>query len=595
MRTAETVLNIIQERGRRGLPLERLYRHLYNRELYLLAYSRLYANKGAMTSGATVETVDGMSLTKIDRLIDDVRQERYHWTPVRRTYIAKKDGKQRPLGIPTWSDKLLQEVIRLFLEAYYEPQFSVHSHGFRPGRGCHTALQEITSKWHGVKWFIEGDIKACFDTIEHSVLLGILQESIHDNRFLRLINNLLKAGYLEEWHFKDTYSGVPQGGVLSPILTNLVLDRLDKYVEEVLIPAHTTGHRRKTYPPYVWLTKKASDARRRGNAKAARRYRQQAQLMPSRDPNDPSFRRLHYCRYADDWLLGFIGPKAEAEAIKKQLTAYLRNELRLELSQEKTLITHARSEIAHFLGYELHVLHENSKHDHRKQRCINGAIGLRVPREVIQAKCARYMHQGKPAAILPRTLDSDYSIVAQYQVEYVGIAQYYKLAYNLHSLSKLKWAMEWSLARTLAKKHKTTTGKIFRQYKTTIINEHGAYRVLQVSINRGSGKKPLVAHFGGVPLKWNRWVAINDAPTEPVWSSRSELLERLLAQQCELCGAVGNIEVHHIRKLADLQRSGQSEKPKWVQQMVRRRRKSLIVCQNCHHDIHYGRYDGSKL
>jgi retron-type reverse transcriptase len=194
MRTAETVLNIIRERGRQKLSLERLYRHLYSRDLYLLAYSRLYTNKGAMTPGVTAETVDGMSLTKIDRIIDDVRHERYHWMPVRRTYIAKKDGRQRPLGIPSWSDKLLQEVIRLLLEAYYEPQFSMHSHGFRRGRGCHTALREITNKWHGVKWFIEGDIKACFDTIEHSVLLGILQESIHDNRFLRLIHNLLRAG-----------------------------------------------------------------------------------------------------------------------------------------------------------------------------------------------------------------------------------------------------------------------------------------------------------------------------------------------------------------------------------------------------------------
>jgi len=548
-----------------------------------------------MTPGVTLETVDGMSLAKIDQLIDDVRHERYRWTPVRRTYIPKKNGKQRPLGIPTWSDKLLQEVIRLLLEAYYEPQFSDLSHGFRIGRGCYTALHQITSQWKGVKWFIEGDIEACFDRIDHSILLDILREGFHDNRFIRLISNLLKAGYLEEWHYKDTYSGVPQGGVISPILTNIVLNRLDRFVENTLIPAYTKGRRRKTYPPYVALSKAASVARREGEYETAKQYRQQAQQIPSRDPHDPNFRRLKYCRYADDFILGYVGSKAEAETIKHQLAAFLEEELHLTLNQEKTLITHARSEKALFLGYEVHTLHENTKHDHRRQRCINGAIGLRVPRETIQAKCARYMRYGKPIEILPRTVDSDYSIIAQYQAEYAGVVQYYRLAYNLHSLSRLKRVMEWSLARTLARKHKTTTNKIFKRYKTTHTNEHGTYRVLQTTVERGPDKQPLVARFGGIPLRWNRWAAINDAPTKVVRSGRSELLERLLLQECELCGGTRNIEVHHIRKMAELDQYNHKEKPQWVKIMARRRRKTLVVCQNCHHDIHYGRYDGLKL
>ena len=300
MRTAETVLNIIRERGQRGQPLERLYRHFYNRDLYLRAYGKLYANKGAMTPGITSETVDGMSLAKIDILIESLRQERYRWTPVRRTYIPKSNGKQRALGLPSWSDKLLQEVIRSLLEAYYEPQFSTHSHGFRPGRGCHTALQEITQQWRGVKWFIEGDICACFDQMDHSILLNILREKIHDNRFILLMDHLLRAGYLEEWYYHTTFSGVPQGGVVSPILSNLVLTRLDEFVEQTLIPAYTRGHRRKTYPPYVALTKAAWQARQTGDLDTARRLNQRAQTIPSRDPNDPNFRRLRYVRYADD-------------------------------------------------------------------------------------------------------------------------------------------------------------------------------------------------------------------------------------------------------------------------------------------------------
>jgi group II intron reverse transcriptase/maturase len=275
-----------------------------------------------MTPGATSETVDGMSLAKIDRIIDALKQERYRWTPVRRTYIPKSNGKQRPLGVPSWSDKLLQEVLRSLLEAYYEPQFSDHSHGFRPGRGCHTALREIAQRWRGTKWYIEGDICSCFDRIDHTILLNILREGIHDNRFICLIGNLLKAGYLEEWHYNTTYSGVPQGGVLSPILSNLVLDRLDKFVEQTLIPDYTCGRRRKTYPPYVAITKAAWQAREAGNLDAARLLSQQAQTMPSRDPSDPNFRRLHYTRYADDFLLGFTGPKAEANDIKGMIAEF---------------------------------------------------------------------------------------------------------------------------------------------------------------------------------------------------------------------------------------------------------------------------------
>ena len=231
MRHAETVLNVIRDRGERGLPLEDIYRQLYNRELYLRAYGRLYSNQGAMTQGTTAETVDGMSLAKIDRIIDDLRYERFRWTPVRRVNIPKPNGTTRALGIPTGPDKLLQEVIRMILEAYYEPQFSDRSHGFRPDRGCHTALSDVVNTWKGTRWFVEGDIKGCFDNIDHDVLLSVLGEKLHDNRFLRLLKYLLKAGYVEGWKYGRTLSGTPQGGIVSPILANIYLDRLDKYVE----------------------------------------------------------------------------------------------------------------------------------------------------------------------------------------------------------------------------------------------------------------------------------------------------------------------------------------------------------------------------
>jgi group II intron reverse transcriptase/maturase len=300
MQTAETILNVIRNRGKRGLPLERVYRLLFNPDLYLIAYGRIYRNQGATTKGSTDETVDKISLEKIQGIIEALRFERYQWTPVRRTYIPKANGKKRPLGIPTWSDKLLQEVMRLVLEAYYEPQFSDHSHGFRLQRGCHTALQHIQRSWKGTKWFIEGDVVGCFDNIDHSMLLDTLRERIHDNRFLRLVENLLKAGYLEDWKYHATLSGTPQGGIISPLLSNIYLDRLDQWVETTLLKQHNRGEVRRRNPEYMRRAVQASKCRRSGRVEEAKRLGKLLHQTPSVDTYDPDYRRLRYVRYADD-------------------------------------------------------------------------------------------------------------------------------------------------------------------------------------------------------------------------------------------------------------------------------------------------------
>ena len=211
MQSAETVLGVLRERGRRGLPCEELYRQMFNPQLYLLAYGRIYANKGAMTPGTTQEIADGMSMRKISRIITAMRHERYRFRPVRRVHIPKKNGKTRPLGMPAWPDKLAGEVVRLLLEAYYEPVFSGRSHGFRPGRGCHTALREVANTWTGTTWFVEGDIADCFGSFDHDVMIGALPEKIHDNRFLRLVRHMLRAGYLEDWRWGATLSGGSPG------------------------------------------------------------------------------------------------------------------------------------------------------------------------------------------------------------------------------------------------------------------------------------------------------------------------------------------------------------------------------------------------
>lgn len=351
MRTAEMILGMIQERGRKGLPLNRVYRLLYKQDLFVMAYGRIARNHGALTPGVNKDTVEGMSLEKIDKIIDALRHDTYQLSPARRVYIEKKNStKKRPLGLPTWSDKLVQEVIRLILEALYEPQFSPHSHGFRANRGCHTALFEIHRYWSGMAWFIEGDISACFDSFDHKILLDTLSEKIKDGRFIQFIGKLLKAGYLEDWKFNRTMSGTPQGGVVSPILCNIYLDKLDKYVETTLKPLYNRGGQRKANHAYNALRAKCKRRAKKGDWSEANKLRKLAQSMPSRDVTDPEYRRLTYVRYADDFLLGFFGPKGEAEDIKLQLAEFLQAQLKLELSKTKTLVTHARTEAARFLG-----------------------------------------------------------------------------------------------------------------------------------------------------------------------------------------------------------------------------------------------------
>jgi group II intron reverse transcriptase/maturase len=585
MRTAETILNIIQDRGKRKLPLDDIYRQLYNPDMYLRGYARTYKNDGALTQGITSETVDGMSQEKIAKIIEAIRFERWQWTPVRRIEIPKSNGKMRPLGIPTWSDKLLQEVIRSILEAYYEPQFSRHSHGFRSNRGCQTALNEIHDTWAGTKWFIEGDIKGCFDNIDHTILMQILRENINDNRFLRLIEGLLKAGYCEEWTYYPSYSGTPQGGIVSPILANIYMDRLDQFVQGTLIPEHTKGNERKDHPRYHTLISLARYYRRRDQLEKAETLRREAQQFPSRDPNDQEYRRLRYIRYADDFLLGLIGTKTEAEEIKNRVAAFLGTKLNLTLADEKTLITHAHTERARFLGYEIGIMPSQTKFDRRRQRVINGKVGLYIPEDVIQKKRKRHLRDEKPSARIELINDSEYDIIYRYQGEYRGLVEYYGMAHNIAQLGYVRWTMESSLLKTLAAKSDTTVEKIAKRLETTTKTPEGPRKCLRLTIPR-EGKKPLICTFGGIPLKRRMKAAIKDQVIHPYANKRTEIIERLLKDTCEICGSKERIEMHHVRKLADLNKK--REKPLWMKIMIARKRKSIPLCKRCHVDIHSG-------
>jgi len=417
-------------------------------------------------------------------------------------------------------------------------------------------------------------------------MISILRERIDDERFIRLIENLLKAGYMEDWEWNATYSGAPQGGVLSPLLSNVYLDKLEQFVEKVLIPSYHQGKVRRGNPEYRHYEYFKRKAKKNNDREAYQAWDRKMRSVPSLDSYDPDYRRLRYTRYADDFLLSFAGPKSEAEEIKQCLTRFLREELKLELSKTKTLITHASTEAARFLNYDIRVQRCDTWRDSRGRRGANGKIALKVPRDALQRLCARYMKCGKPTHRGELILNGDYDIIATHQAEYRGYVQYYALAQDLYRLDKLRWVMGTSLLKTLASKYKSTVSKMARRYRGTVDTESGPRKVLKVVVKR-EGKKPLVAVFGGIPLRTRKAARISDRVVRLGFSG-SELIQRLLAERCEMCSCTENIEVHHIRKLADLKKPGRKEKPLWVQRMAAIRRKTLVVCKACHGAIHHG-------
>jgi hypothetical protein len=430
-------------------------------------------------------------------------------------------------------------------------------------------------------------------------LSKIIRRDIHDGRLLELLSGLLNAGYMEDWRYRDTLSGTPQGGIISPLLANIYLNELDRFAEDTLIPAYTKGYRRRNGREYHRLTEQICSARRRGDLAEVKRLTLIRRSMPSMDTHDPDFRRLRYVRYADDFLLGFAGPKDEAEAIRLRLGEFLGEHLKLTLSQEKTLITHAHEDKAKFLGYEITAVRCNDLISANGFRAANAKISLLMPREVIRKYLSRYSKKGKVAHRPELLADADYTIVTRYQSVLRGLYNFYCMAVNVGNRARmhyLKWVLETSLTKTLARKHECRVSDIYRRYQ--VDGPDG--RVLQVVVER-PGKPALVATFGGFPLgRKPEGTGKGDFTPVIAWlapgGKRSEVVQRMLADRCELCGAEGvALQMHHIRKLADIDRPGRRPKGTWEKIMAARKRKSLAVCMDCHSAIHAGRYDGPRL
>ena len=611
MRNPENVLKSLTTCAEQAdYQFKRLYRNLYNPEFYQLAYQRIYAKPGNMTQGTDGLTIDGMGMERINKIILSMKDHSYQPKPARREYIKKQNNpkKKRPLGIPSVDDKLVQEVIRNILESIYEPAFSPNSHGFRPRKSCHTALQQIKSTYTGTKWFVEGDIKGCFDNIDHHVLVDILRRKIKDEYFIALIWKFLKAGYLENWQYHSTYSGTPQGSLISPVLANIYLNEFDNFMSKYEKEFYK-GKKRKQTKAYIKAANDYQIAKRKlkkqwDNLTDAEKKQENRQIKDLKnimlntvynEPMDNGYKRLKYVRYADDFIIGVIGGKEDAERVKHDIGEFLLNELKLTMSEEKTLITHGAAH-ARFLSYDIEICNNQSvstDENGNKARRHSGKARLLMPREKWLNKLREYKaftvtHDKtkgnaeiwKPAHRANMLNNDDLEIMLQYNAEIRGLYNYYCLAENVSSLHSFGYIMKYSMYRTYAMKYKTTIGGVMNRFY-----RNGRFGI---PYQTKTGDKTMYAYDEGfkkldTPLHDIDSVSMNNRFN----LSSNSLITRLKAKRCEWCGEENcDIEIHHVRKLKDLK-----GKALWERKMIARKRKTMALCKQCHVNLHSGKLD----
>lgn len=595
MKPTMEILTKLQENSKKNHDevFTRLYRYLLRPDIYYVAYQHLYSNKGAGTKGITDDTAEGFSEIYIENIIEALKNEMYQPKPVRRTYIKKSNGKMRPLGLPVFTDKLIQEAIRMILEAIYEPIFSDYSHGFRPARSCHTALAQIKKEFTGARWFIEGDIKGCFDNINHAVLVEIIDQKIKDARFLKLIRSFLKAGYMEDWKYHETYSGCPQGGIISPILANIYLNELDRHVMKIKKEFDVATKARYTpeYTKLVGLRQRLHNKIKNSNGiereKLIEEYKSataQMLKLPAKQCDD---KKIKYVRYADDFLIAVNGNRQDCEKIKQELTEFISTTLKMELSQEKTLITHSNTP-ARFLGYDVRVRRDQQikPKGKFKTRSMNNKVELSIP---FKDKIEKFLFSngivkqrsdnGKLEPIhRPQLLNrTDLEIVTIYNAELRGICNYYGLASNFNKLIYFNYLMEYSCLKTLAGKHRSKVSKIRAMYK----DGTGKWAIPYET--KTGIKKMYFANYAD--CKGKKFTDIVPQTAKNYSHDVTTLESRLKAKICEVCGCTESdrYEIHHVNKVKNLK--GKSE---WEKIMIAKRRKTIVVCHKCHMAIHHG-------
>jgi nicotine oxidoreductase len=579
-----------------------LYRLLYKPDLYEVAYEKIKSSPGNMTAGTDGTTLDGFSYQVITDLIGNLRDETFQFKPAKRVFIPKANGKMRPLGIASPRDKVVQEGIRMILETIYDSPHGAYfrdsSHGFRPNRSCHTALREFSRQWAGVTWIIEGDVQACFDDIDHHTLIALLKRKIADERFINLIWKALRAGYLWKKERSDTLIGSSQGSILSPMLANVYLHELDCFLER-LKAKYDRGTERAKNPEYYRILKRRGKLLVQTNGiwtLEIKTLTKQLRTLPSRKQDDPDFIRIKYIRYADDWIVGITGPKALAETIKEEIRCFLKEDLKLQLSAEKTRITHAKSEEAFFLGTRLMVGSLRgeakisvsiSRHGRRFRRRATGWLPiLKVPIRKLVERLHRKGFcdsEGFPSSKKAWVaLDAD-QIIRLYNSILHGLLNYYRFADNFAALSRIQYILRFSLAKTLAHK--------YRRSMKAMLKKHGRNLHFQWKLSDGRDREISFAENTDWQVKTD---AFADNPADPdllAWQVTLRTKSKL-GFPCLICGSERDVNMHHVRHIRKMEVRKSSG---FLAIMRALNRKQVPVCRECHLKIHSGEYDGISL
>lgn len=594
-----------------------LYKHFKNPNFYKHVFSQLYANKGSGTAGVDGGTMDGFNEKEIEAIISLIENETYQPTPVKRTYIPKKNGKKRPIGIPSMTDRYVQEIANEMLTIIYEPLFSKDSYGFRQGLGCHNALHAVQTTFQGTVWFIEGDIQSFFDNIDHHIMIDILGKKIDDEKFLRLIWKFLRAGYMENWKFNKTYSGTPQGGIISPILANIYLNEFDNYIQQLqkdfnkgssnkvsVTPSYSNKkYRLKRISKEIeirQLPKTLKNVEHIDNNDYKELIKDYKQLRleqinsTRQDYNTKSrYRKLCYARYADDFVLGVIGSREEAENIKQNIGDFLKEQLKLQLSEEKTLITHSSNK-AKFLSYEISVYQRGIIHKVESPK--NGLLELRsdgrgqikftMSKDIIIKKLKELnvvedlnAERWKARRNTKIIANSDLEIVEIYNEQIRGLYNYFRLANNVSlEMNKFYQVMKWSMFHTYASKYKSTIPQMLRKYRIGDTEEFG------VSYETKQGTQ--IRNFYHDGFKRNQYVSnqqnstnVEDyVPNMYKFMGRNELEKRINANKCEWCDKETKCHVHHGNAMKNIK----NDKNPLHVFMSARNRKTIILCPECH-------------
>lgn len=566
------------------------YSSLFQADLYKIAYEKIKSKPGNMTPGEDGETLDGMSNEWIQGTIRKMKDRSFQFKPAVRKLIPKPNGKLRPLGIPTPKDKVVQEAVRTIIEPLFESRFKDSSHGFRPNRSPHTALKQIRG-WSGITWMIEGDIKSYFDNIDHYVLANLLEREIKDQNLIALYWKLVKAGYVNNGHREPhSLTGVPQGGVLSPLLSNVYLHPFDVYMEKLKKEYTTAGRLSKVNPKYnkIRLAEKRLRQRKDLNPQEL----SELKSLTDERCQTPSIQRigtrLYYCRFADDWVIGITGNKELAERVQNLAEEFLRTELKIELNRKKTKVTHLVSDKALFLGTEIG--RRGPKYNESMRTRIGGKIiRKQSSRTVLTAPINKLVSKlqdqgycdnaGKPKAITKWIYLRPENIISRYNAVLRGILNYYSFVENRNLLQRIVWILRFSACFTLSRKWNISPTKVFKKLgsQLTIKGEKNEV-VISLDIPVSLARTP------------NRFMISSDAKFDPykvkLYDVRSQ---SVLDKPCLLCGTVEKVEMHHVKHIRKGPVKG------FTQVMAQLNRKQIPVCRSCHKLIHEGKYDGISL